>query len=291
MTNNFLPDPISPREGHHDQLCAPVPRRPCHDAHHVHPPPGRGVRPLAILSNVLQAIDQRGGPNAWEDGYPGGGNYWTNYQGIDQCSGPAQDEIRHGPADRRHHVAAVRLGVHDGAHHCSGRRRGHRERRAEVRVNGGPWTVVAGTSPWSLSVGLAPGGNLIEARCFDHAGNVSAVKSISVTYQSPLATEIMTDKTAYAPGEPVAITLLLTNRGTSPVTLNFPSSCEAFFSVLNMFTQRTVEPGQTVTYSFEWDQVNDSGQQVPAPADYRIRGFLDSGEFVPDAFTMISVGP
>ena len=293
-----------------------------------------------VLSNVLQAIDQRGGSNAWDDGYPVGGNYWTNYQGIDQCSGPAQDQCAGpdgfgdtpyviGPGNNLDRYPLMILPgsgsdtvpptvaitsppngavftmvpiVVQGAAADTG----SGVRRAEVRVNGGPWTMAAGISPWSLSVGLVPGGNLIEARSFDHAGNVSAVKSISVTYQSPLETEIMTDKTAYAPGEPVAITLLLTNRGASPVTLNFFTSCEAFFSVLNLagavvydlrlhqfclqaLHQRTVQPGETVTYNFGWNQVDDAGQPVPAPADYRIRGFLDSQEPVPDAFTSISV--
>ncbi len=28
---------------------------------------------------------------AWDDGYPSGGNYWSDYNGTDRCSGPAQD--------------------------------------------------------------------------------------------------------------------------------------------------------------------------------------------------------
>jgi hypothetical protein len=296
-----------------------------------------------ILSNDLQAIDQRGGPNAWDDGYPGGGNYWTNYQGIDQCSGPGQDQCtgRDGFGDTPYLVGpdnnldryplmilpgsesdtvpptvaitsppngavftTVPITVRGAAADV-----GSGVRRVEVSVNGGPWTVATGTSPWSLSVGLAPGANLIEARSWDHAGNISAVASVSVTYQAPvLETVVLTDKTIYAPGERVAITLLLTNRGASPVTLHFSSSCEAFFSVLDLseavvyddrlhvgclaiVTERTVQPGETVTYDFGWIQVDDAGQPVPAPADYRIRGFLDSQEPVPDAFTTISIGP
>lgn len=60
---------------------------------------------------------------------------------------------------------------------------------------------------------------------------------------------------------------------------------------LEIVTERTVQPGETVTYDFGWIKVDDAGQPVPAPADYRIRGFLDSQEPVPDAFTTISVGP
>jgi parallel beta-helix repeat protein len=30
--------------------------------------------------------------NIWDDGYPSGGNYWSNYAGVDFCSGPYQNE-------------------------------------------------------------------------------------------------------------------------------------------------------------------------------------------------------
>jgi parallel beta-helix repeat protein len=31
-------------------------------------------------------------PNSWDDGYPSGGNYWNDYQGVDLYKGPLQDE-------------------------------------------------------------------------------------------------------------------------------------------------------------------------------------------------------
>jgi parallel beta-helix repeat protein len=30
--------------------------------------------------------------NAWDNGYPSGGNYWSNYEGQDLCTGPYQNE-------------------------------------------------------------------------------------------------------------------------------------------------------------------------------------------------------
>jgi len=30
--------------------------------------------------------------NSWDDGYPSGGNYWDNYDGVDLFSGPNQDQ-------------------------------------------------------------------------------------------------------------------------------------------------------------------------------------------------------
>jgi len=44
-----------------------------------------------IVGNDFQAIDDRGPENSWDDGYPSGGNYWSDYSGIDNCSGPNQD--------------------------------------------------------------------------------------------------------------------------------------------------------------------------------------------------------
>ncbi len=42
-----------------------------------------------IVDNTRPAFDN--GNNLWDDGYPSGGNYWSDYTGIDNCSGPAQN--------------------------------------------------------------------------------------------------------------------------------------------------------------------------------------------------------
>lgn len=38
-----------------------------------------------------QALDDGESGNAWDDGYPSGGNYWSDYPGDDNCSGALQD--------------------------------------------------------------------------------------------------------------------------------------------------------------------------------------------------------
>ena len=38
-----------------------------------------------------QAFDNFGPQNAFDDGYPSGGNFWSDYTGVDNCSGPNQD--------------------------------------------------------------------------------------------------------------------------------------------------------------------------------------------------------
>jgi len=44
-----------------------------------------------IINNTNQAYDNTAGDNQWDDGYPSGGNYWSDYTGIDRYSGPNQD--------------------------------------------------------------------------------------------------------------------------------------------------------------------------------------------------------
>ena len=38
-----------------------------------------------------QAYEMGGPLNHWNDGYPSGGNYWSDYSGLDNFSGPNQD--------------------------------------------------------------------------------------------------------------------------------------------------------------------------------------------------------
>ncbi len=44
-----------------------------------------------IINNTLQAYDDSGS-NSWDNGYPSGGNYWSDYNSTDLYSGPGQNE-------------------------------------------------------------------------------------------------------------------------------------------------------------------------------------------------------
>jgi parallel beta-helix repeat protein len=44
-----------------------------------------------ILNNINQAYDNSINENQWDNGYPSGGNYWSNYVGIDKFKGPNQN--------------------------------------------------------------------------------------------------------------------------------------------------------------------------------------------------------
>lgn len=67
---------------------------------------GRGVRLEAsrdvlvrhnrFIGNTEQGIDDAPGANAWDDGYPSGGNYWSDYAGWDDCRGPSQTDCSSG---------------------------------------------------------------------------------------------------------------------------------------------------------------------------------------------------
>ncbi len=43
-----------------------------------------------FINNTAQVYES--GSNQWDDGYPSGGNYWSDYAGIDEKSGPNQSE-------------------------------------------------------------------------------------------------------------------------------------------------------------------------------------------------------
>jgi parallel beta-helix repeat protein len=53
---------------------------------------GNEIYHNSFIDNVNQSIDAYG-TNSWDDGYPSGGNYWSNYTGIDEKSGPNQDQL------------------------------------------------------------------------------------------------------------------------------------------------------------------------------------------------------
>jgi parallel beta-helix repeat protein len=45
-----------------------------------------------FVNNSRQVVIYDESMNVWDDGYPSGGNYWSNYAGVDMNSGPNQDQ-------------------------------------------------------------------------------------------------------------------------------------------------------------------------------------------------------
>jgi parallel beta-helix repeat protein len=44
-----------------------------------------------LIENANQAFDATNNSNQWDDGYPSGGNYWSDYSGVDEKRGENQD--------------------------------------------------------------------------------------------------------------------------------------------------------------------------------------------------------
>ncbi len=44
-----------------------------------------------FLNNTVQAGDTYSTGNVWDNGYPNGGNYWSDYTGVDNCTGAMQN--------------------------------------------------------------------------------------------------------------------------------------------------------------------------------------------------------
>ena len=288
----------------------------------------------------LQAADNSAA-NAWDAGYPAGGNYWTDYHGVDTCSGPAQDictgrdgigdtpyiinngigsgdlyplMVKPGAAGDLTPPSLSLLSPLDGSVitaqtiYVSGSASDGESglRRVEIRLDGGDWAMASGTLSWYLPLTMTPGVHLIEARAIDHAGNLSAVASATVTYvASKLEVTVHTDSPTYTPASTVSITVTLTNSTAYPVTLHFLDTCQALFRVETpggsvLFdllhyacypatTQLTLQPGQSAVTLLTWNQKSDAGVQVPYPADYVIRGYIPSEEPTPAATTTIRI--
>ncbi|MEE9231079.1 MAG: NosD domain-containing protein, partial [Acidobacteriota bacterium] len=286
----------------------------------------------------VQARDLGG--NTWDDGYPNGGNYWTDYLGVDECSGPLQDQCPQpdGIGDTPYVIVnnsfdRYPLIVLPGSENdtvpptvsiqvpqsgdvfqdivVSGIATDGESgvRRVEVRLNGGDWQIASGTTAWSLPVLLELGENTLEARSWDHAGNISEVDAATVHAETRWSVEVRTDLPAYLPGQDVRIDVLLSNISDETASLVFSSGCVVHFTIellegqvlfderrhrscAAVVTTLTVEPGQTQVYSdFIWSQVDDAGNPVPLPSQFIVRGAMDDpSPPTPSDTTRIAVG-
>jgi parallel beta-helix repeat protein len=60
-----------------------------------------------VVTNTIQVDEDYRLVNTWDDGYPSGGNYWSDYVGVDARSGPGQDLLgSDGVGDTQHIIDA-----------------------------------------------------------------------------------------------------------------------------------------------------------------------------------------
>ena len=118
--------------------------------------------------------------------------------------------------------------------------------------------------------------------------------------QSPPASEelkpmeLKTDQTSYSPGEPVRISLVVTNTTRQPVTYQFSSSQQYDFWALRdgreiwrwsrdkffaqMLTSLTLKPGESKTFAQTWNLRDNSGQPAPDGAYIMMGQLTTMGE-------------
>jgi Intracellular proteinase inhibitor len=109
-----------------------------------------------------------------------------------------------------------------------------------------------------------------------------------------LAVEMLTDKQAYRPGEPIRMTLRARNSSTRPITLVFPTGETHEMAVrmgfqelwhlstldqINRFgeTRRKLKPGETIEFTAVWDQKTRDGAAA-GPGFYFATGKVLSKE-------------
>lgn len=119
-----------------------------------------------------------------------------------------------------------------------------------------------------------------------------ALPALCLAQQSPagdLLQGIKADHFAYKLGEPVRLTYAVRNRGSKPITLSFSSAkqhdiwitrgdTEVFrFSkgrmYATMLTTLVLQPGQTKSFDFTWNQKDNNGQDI-GPGTYTVHAQL-----------------
>lgn len=153
-----------------------------------------------LIDNEVQAYDGTPVVNEWDKGYSRGGNYWSDYDGVDVKSGPFQSEIGsdgigdesytidpYAQMDRYPLMSPVlppndppicSIAAPDPGSTISGfyviigtayDLDGTVE-RVEIRIDEGPWIQVNGTTSWSYTwstTTVSDGWHNIQARSFD----------------------------------------------------------------------------------------------------------------------------
>jgi parallel beta-helix repeat protein len=165
-----------------------------------------------FANNEMQAWDNTEA-NQWDDGYPSGGNYWSDYNGTDDMNGPGQDQPgSDGIGDVSYDIPAGAskdryplVGAEDRLPECtiynprdgatlSGTTiiRGTASftteltqrmeiPRVEIRIDSGEWIQFAGVESWSYewnTTTVENGEHTIYARSFD---GLSYSPEVSVT--------------------------------------------------------------------------------------------------------------
>lgn len=160
-----------------------------------------------IINNAMQAFDNNE-TNEWDNGYPFGGNYWSDYSGVDEKSGLNQDssggdgigdapyDIPGGTNKDRYPIVAfenqppectisapVSNEKISSSHNIAGASSDPDGtiQRVDIRIDDNDWIVVTGTTSWTYEWNtstVTDGIHTIYARSFD---GISWSPEVSVT--------------------------------------------------------------------------------------------------------------
>ncbi len=247
-----------------------------------------------IIQNAQQAHDKPHDDtdiNWWNINYPSGGNYWSDYTGVDDCSGPNQDVcpdpdgigdtpylidvdiqddyplmVAHGGDTFPPYLSIVsptegqnfespRINVTGTAFDVGGS--GLQD--VKVRLNGGFWSDAMGTSSWNTSFDLNSGPNLIEACAWDNSGNPSEISSVNVTF-TPI------------PNRPPTAHFTLSPIGgnvSTIFTVNASSSSDYEDSVADLVVRWDWEDDGI--WDTTWSTTKTAQHQYSTPGDYTVR--------------------
>ncbi|TET90895.1 MAG: hypothetical protein E3J35_04465 [Methanomassiliicoccales archaeon] len=155
-----------------------------------------------FVNNTIQVLTSSGSGGTWDNGYPSGGNYWSDYTGIDLFSGPNQDQpgsdgigdtaypidtdgqdryplmspIVPPPPENQPPICSIQSPMQDdtisGVPTISGTASDQdgTVESVEVRIDNGSWIEVTGTTSWSFewdTKTVPDGEHTIYARSFD----------------------------------------------------------------------------------------------------------------------------
>ena len=154
-----------------------------------------------FVNNTEQASATPAGPEHWDNGYPSGGNYWSDYLGEDKYSGPGQDQlgsdgigdtpypVGNAPEEDRYPLMSPFGTLADEPPTCNitvpaaestlsgnttiGGTAGDPDgavEKVEIRIDDRPWTLANGTTSWTYhwdTEEVSNGEHTIRVRCYD----------------------------------------------------------------------------------------------------------------------------
>jgi hypothetical protein len=153
-------------------------------------------------------------------------------------------------------------------------------------------------------------GLYIVVGCADFIGIESDWSNLLKLGGPNVVSGVSSDKSIYRPDEVVEVVVNVTNLGDDDVTLSFPNSLQAHYTVetlggtqvynlrwhvyiLPWATELTLAPQETYGYTFAdthaWNQTFDDGTNVTRPGYYRIAGVVNHDSCLPAPSTCIAL--